>query len=107
MARSDQIARQQRRAFSVLHDTIPGSITINATDYDVALAPGTTEHELDDGTVVSPQAIGFWLLKSDHSSRPSLRTRVTWNGTDYFISAVDGDGDHYQAWKVDAGRHAG
>jgi hypothetical protein len=105
MARSDQIARQQRRAFSIFQDSLPGTVTIDATDYDVALAPGTSEHETEDGTITTPQAIGFWLPKSDHPAKPTTRTRVTWNGTDYFIHAVEGDGDSYQNWKVDAARH--
>ena len=105
MARSDQIARQQRRAFAILRDTIPGSVTIDGTPYDVALAPGISEHENDDGTVTTPQAIGFWLPKESHPIKPATRTRVIWNDTPYFIESVLGDGENFQNWKVDASRH--
>jgi hypothetical protein len=105
MARSDQIARQQRRAFCIFRDSTPGTVIIDATSYEVAVAPGTAEHDIDDGVVTTPQAIGFWISKDDHPTKPATRTRVTWNGTDYFIDSVQGDGANFQQWKVDASRH--
>lgn len=107
MSRARQIARQQERAFSVLKDTVPGTITISSVEYEVALVTGATANEQDLGVRLEPGSITYWLPKCDHATEPALRSRVTHEGTVYFVDNVAGKGDMHQHWRVRAVRHKG
>jgi len=105
MSRAAQIARQQERAFCVLRDTVPGTITMGNLDYDVALVTGAASHEQDMGLRLSPDSISFWLRKADYSIEPTLRTAVTHDGTTYYLDEVAGRGEMHQHWRCRAVRH--
>jgi len=105
MSRADQIARQQDRAFGVLRDTVPGTITIAGVTYDVALVTGASSHEQDLGVRLSPESITYWLPKSLYPLEPALRSAVTYEATTYYLDDIAGRGDMHQAWRVRAVRH--
>jgi hypothetical protein len=112
MSRADQIARQQRRAFSVLKDTVPGTVTIASVDYDVALVTGPASHAQDLGLRLVPESITFWLDKCDHLAEPAMRTPVSYapesgDSVTYYLDDVFGRGDMFQHWRCRAVRHLG
>ena len=105
MSRADQIARQQRRAFSVLRDTLPATVVIGDYSYDVALITGTASHDTDLGVLMTPDSITFWLPKCAYDTEPAVRARVTHDEIAYFIDEVSGRGEAHENWRVRAVRH--
>lgn len=105
MSRADQIARQQRRAFSVFRDTVPGDVIIGSTSYEVAIITSTASAEHSDGVHLTPESITFLLAKTQLSTELTMRTRVTHGGIPYFVDEVSGRGDMHQSWRVRAVRH--
>jgi hypothetical protein len=107
MSRASQIARQQRRAFSVLRDTIPGEIEIGGTPYEVALVAGPASHEQDLGVRLTPESITYWLPKDMHPTEPAMRSAVTYGSTTYYVDEVAGRDANHQHWRCRAVRHRG
>ena len=107
MSRAAQIARQQRRAFSVLKDTVPGFVTIASVEYDVPLVTGPASHAQDLGLRLVPESITYWLDKDEHFTEPAMRTAVTFEGITYYLDDVAGRGDMFQHWRCRAVRHLG
>lgn len=107
MSRADQIARQQRRAFSVLANSLPAEVTIGSTVYEVALVSGAATHEQDLGVRLTPESITFTLDKELYPTEPTLRAKVLYQSIPYYLDDVAGRGDLYQHWRCRAVRHLG
>ncbi len=73
---------------------------------DVPVVPQSAENDTDDGTERTERSIHVWLSKADHSARPEMRQKITYDGLEYSIYEVGQDGPTFANWFIRASRHA-
>lgn len=81
MSRATQLARQQRRAFDVLRETVPGTVTIGSVDYDVPLVIGRGESIVSAGGTMATASLTCQIDICDLETAPRIGSMIEDNAT--------------------------
>ena len=77
MSRASQLARQQRRAFEVLRDTVPGFVTIGTTEYEAALVIGNGAGIMSGGGIMATESLTCQIDICALTTAPTSGTMIT------------------------------
>jgi len=80
------------------------TITLNGTNYQVALTPSAITYEMTEQGWKQVQTISIAIRKTLLVTRPAKDTALTWNGNDFFVTATSGDAPHELTWTIRARR---